>query len=154
MLTTTTAQLLQDTAYKIIEITGAVNKDKNELITDFNDFNNITKSVASSASSNNDELCRGQGEIARDVNNNVDKFKEYVKPLSDAVDENVKLFQEDLQQVITITEEVDGHLTDTKAFFYVTISISIIIGTLILSMLSVVAFSAKGVDNCCTRFST
>lgn len=151
MLTTTTAQLLQDTAYKIIEFTGAVNKDKNELITD---FNNITKIVASIASSNNDELCRGQGEIARDINHNVDKFKEYVKPLSDAVDENVKLFQEDLQQVITITEEVDGHLTDTKASFYVTISISIIIGILILSMLSVVAFSAKGVDNCCTRFST
>ena len=70
------------------------------------------------------------------------------------IQENVMLFQNDLQEVIKITEDVDNSLNDVNIFFYITVSISIIIGLLILSMVVVTTFSAKGISNCCTKFST
>ena len=141
--------ILQDTAYQVIKLTSDVGTDKNILI---DGFDNVTLSAA--ANEGDLEFCKGNGEVARQINAYVNQFKQEIKPLSQAVDENVELFQDDLNYLISMTEQVDNNLKDVNAFFYVTISISIVIGILILGMLVVVGFSSNGVSNCCTRFAT
>lgn len=141
--------ILQDTAYQVINLTNDVGTDKNLLI---EGFDNVTSSAAANGSDL--EFCKGNGEVARQINTYVNQFKSEIKPLSQAVDENVELFQDDLNYLISMTEQVDNNLKDVNAFFYVTISISIVIGILILGMLVVVGFSSRGVANCCTRFAT
>ena len=141
--------ILQDTAYQVIKLTNDVGADKNLLI---EGFDNVTSRAA--ANEGDLDFCKGNGEVARQINTYVNQFKEEIKPLSQAVDENVELFQDDLNYLISMTEQVDNNLKDVNAFFYVTISISIVIGILILGMLVVVGFSSKGVANCCTRFAT
>lgn len=141
--------ILQDTAYQVIKLTSDVGTDKNILI---EGFDNVTSSAA--ANEGDLDFCKGNGEVARQINAYVNQFKQEIKPLSQAVDENVELFQDDLNYLISMTEQVDNNLKDVNAFFYVTISISIVIGILILGMLVVVGFSSKEVSNCCTRFAT
>ena len=111
------------------------------------DFDNVTSSVSG-------QLCEGNGAIAQQINGYVDEFKKQASEMNKEIQENVMLFQNDLQEVIKITEDVDNSLNDVNIFFYITVSISIIIGLLILSMIVVTAFSAKGISNCCTKFST
>jgi len=141
--------ILQDTAYQVITLTNDVGTDKNLLV---EGFDNVTSSAA--ANEGDLDFCKGNGEVARQINTYVNQFKQEIKPLSQAVDENVELFQDDLNYLISMTEQVDNNLKDVNAFFYVTISISIVIGILILGMLVVVGFSSRGVANCCTRFAT
>jgi len=136
--------LIQDTAYEAIELTDTVGRDKDTLI---NDFGNVTSSVSG-------QFCEGDEAIAQQINGYVDEFKKQASEMNKEIQENVMLFQNDLQQVIKITEDVDNSLNDVNIFFYITVSISIIIGLLIVGMIIVSIFSAKGISNCCTKFST
>jgi len=136
--------LVQQTAYEAINLTETVINDQDALKTDFT----RTKDEAGGS------LCKGDGDLAGKINNATQEIQSDVEELGSMVTGILSGFGNDLRELITLTETVDNAMTSADIIFYVTISISIIIGVLIISMLVVTFFSARGVSNCCTKFTT
>jgi len=136
--------LVQQTATEAINLTETLRNDKDQLLGDYNK----TKIDVGS------ELCNGDGTVAESIRSYVGELEAEIKSVNSIVDENVGLLMDDLRHLITITDEVDQGLDKANIFFYVTIAISIIVNLLILVMLVVTYFSAKGVENCCTKLVT
>lgn len=136
--------LVQQTAYQAIKLTEDVKNDKNELLTDFNKTKTATAG----------HFCNGDGTHAQAIREHFDTLLTEIHDLNDMVDANVDNFQHDLTKVITMAQDVDESLYSADVFFYVALVITVVVQVLIVSMLVVMIFSARGVTNCCTRFAT
>lgn len=137
--------LVQQTANAAIKITETLVKDKDQLLIDFN---------KTKIDVGNDLFCDGDGPFADTIRSHVKEVEDEITSVNSAVDETTGLFLNDLREAITITEEVEQKLEAANIFFYITITISIIVNVMILAMLVMTYFSAKGVENCCTKLLT
>ncbi|KAL7540001.1 hypothetical protein ACHAXR_010807 [Thalassiosira sp. AJA248-18] len=137
-------ELVQQTAHQAINLTDTLINDKEKLSSDFNK----TKEETGGA------FCNGDGAVAATIRDNIQELLSEITDLSSMVEDSLSTFGNDLRELIAITEDVDNMLSTADILFYFAISISIIIGMLIISMLLVTYFSTKGVSNCCTKFAT
>lgn len=137
--------LVQQTANAAINITETLLTDKDQLL---NGLNTTKINVG------NELLCNGDGAIAENIKSHVKEIEAEVESVNSIIEENVGSLVKDLRQVITIADEVDKKLEAANIFFYITITISVIVIVLILAMLVMTYFSAKGVENCCTKLLT
>lgn len=78
-----------------------------------------------------------------------------IRDLNTQAEEQIRLFNDDLRQLIEVTEEVENKYVEPAAIFFgISIALSVIVNVLVLAMLVVVYFSSKGVENICTRVVT
>ncbi|KAL7551453.1 hypothetical protein ACHAWF_014640 [Thalassiosira exigua] len=137
-------EMIRSEAFTAIQAIDDVNNDKNTLLRDFNN----TRAQTGEA------MCEGDGIYARQIKKYVNDFSAEVKELSSMVDENVELFKSDLEEVISMTQEADQGLSHANALFYTALTVSIVIIVVIVAMLVVSFFSAKGVSNGFTKIVT
>mmetsp|Transcript_24741 Transcript_24741/g.45497 ORF Transcript_24741/g.45497 Transcript_24741/m.45497 type:complete len:575 (+) Transcript_24741:159-1883(+) len=137
-------ELVQQTAYDAINITSNVLNEKDTLL---GELKRTTRETGGG-------LCNGNGSIATRIKNDVAEFTSDIEDLSSMIDDNIAAFGNDLRHFVALTEEVDDKLKYAAIFFYIAVSISVLIIVLIVAMLVVTYFSAKGVSNCCTKFTT
>lgn len=137
-------KLVQQTANKAINLTNNLLSDKDRLLNDLNQTKEET----------GDSFCEGDGELATTIKQHMEDLQAEIGHLVSDVENTVLHFGDDLRTLVSITEDVDDSLRSVYAYFYVAVSVSVIIGVLIMAMLIVTYFSAKGVSNCCTKFTT
>jgi len=137
--------LAQSTADHVIVFTENLKVDKNQLLNGFRDTKNQVGS---------EFLCNGAGPIAKNIQSRVKEIDAEITAVNSEVDRRVDMFVADLQQAQILLDDIDNQLQAANIIFYVTIAISAIVNVLILTMLIMTFFSAKGIETCCTKFLT
>lgn len=111
------------------------------------DFNKTKKDVKG-------EVCNGAGALAEQIKELWAEVQPSIQELDEMVEKNIELFQSDLEQVIAMADDAEHYLHYADIFFGISITMSVIIMLLILAMLAVSFFSAKNIENCCTKTIT
>jgi len=137
--------LVQDAANGVITLTEEVVKDKDTLLTEFNQ----TKMDVG------ESLCNGDNPLARRIKEHLGDIKAEIKTVNSEVEEQIHLFNDDLRDVIKITEDInDKYIEPAEIFFGISVGLSTIVNVVVISMLVVVFFAARGVENCFTKIVT
>ena len=137
--------LVQDAANGVITITQEVIKDKNTLVTEFNQ----TKMDVS------ESLCNGDNPLARRVKEHLSDIKAEIKTVNSEFDAQIHMINDDLRDVIKITEDInDKYVEPAEIFFGISVGLSTIVDMVVICMLVVVFFAARGVENCFTKIVT
>lgn len=100
---------------------------------------------------NNGEICGLDSEISNQVRMVYVELTKNVDMLKEMVEGSLASFNHDLKNLITLTEKVDTGLDQADVFFYILITISVVLIGLIVAMLVGVFFAWKGVSNCFTK---
>mmetsp|Transcript_26046 Transcript_26046/g.54973 ORF Transcript_26046/g.54973 Transcript_26046/m.54973 type:complete len:464 (+) Transcript_26046:85-1476(+) len=135
-------ELVQQTAHAAMGLTNGVLTDSDDL---YNDLQ-YTKTEG--------QKCQGDGPIASQIRHDLKNFASEAKELGAMLRSTLKAFENDLEELVSITEDVDEKLKAADIFFGFTIAITVFITVLIVAMLVVTYFSARGVNNCCTKITT
>lgn len=132
-------------------LTDEIVNDKDKLLSD---VKNATTAI-SGVSDDGKLFCdKGVGPTSKQIQDGVQTILREVHELNRQVNEQVQYFKNDIIQLISIIDDVDDKLKYGEIFFYVTQGIAIALGIMILGMLVVTWFSAKGVSNRCTKLSS
>jgi len=100
---------------------------------------------------NNGEICGLNSEVSAQVRTVYVELTKNVDLLKEMVEGSLASFSHDLKNLITLTEKVDSGLDQADIFFYILITISVVLIGLIVAMLVGVFFAWKGVSNCVTK---
>jgi len=139
--------LTQDVAIRTLALTNAIIDDKDKVLSD---VKNVT-----TVSADGGQFCgQGTGATAKQIQDGVQTIRHEVNELNRQVNDQVQYFKNDVIELISIINDVDEKLKYGEIFFYVTQGIAIAIGIMILGMLVVTWFSAKGISNRCTKISS
>jgi len=137
-------ELVQETTLDLNNITSSFLNDKKTLL---DVFRQTQRDLGG-------DMCRGNGLVARRLTSVIDGFASDVDHLSVMIDETIAAFGGDLQEVVSIIDGVDDKIGSTDIYFYTAMFIIGLLDVIIVSMLVVTYFSARGISNCFTRFST
>jgi len=138
--------LTQEVANRTLALTNAIIDDKDKVLSD---VKNVTTVSADG------QFCgQGTGATAKQIQDGVQTIRHEVNELNRQVNDQVQYFKNDVIELISIINDVDEKLKYGEIFFYVTQGIAIAIGIMILGMLVVTWFSAKGISNRCTKISS
>ena len=139
--------LTQDVANRALDLTNEIISDKDSVLSD---VKNVT-----TVSADDGQFCgQGTGATAKQIQDGVQTIRHEVNELNRQVNDQVQYFKNDVIELISIINDVDEKLKYGEIFFYVTQGIAIAIGIMILGMLVVTLFSAKGISNRCTKISS
>jgi hypothetical protein len=137
---------VQNIAVDAIDITNKFVRDKDTLV---DVFENTTRDAGG-------DLCQGNSLIARLIRKEVGVLASQIDRVDALIDETLVSFGDDLQQVVTLLDGVDEKFdsTDIDIFLNIAIAVIVLLDSIIVAMLAVTCFSAKGVSNGCTKFVT
>ena len=139
--------LTQDVANRALALTNDIISDKDSVLADFKNVTTI--------SADDGQFCgQGTGATAKQIQDGVQTIRHEVNELNRQVNDQVQYFKNDIIQLISIIDDADQKLKYGEIFFYVAQGIAIVIGIMILGMLVVTWFSAKGISNRCTKISS
>ena len=138
--------LVQETAKTAIEITENILKADDDL--------NGGMKLEGTGVEPGQTICGTTTAVSEQIQIMYDDLQTQVDELTGMIRRTLSSFGSDLKDLITLTDEVESGLDSTNIFFYIMITISVIIVSLIVVMLAGVFFSAKGFSNCFTRFIT
>lgn len=140
-------QLIQETAYKAINVTDSVIQAKDDIDVE------IQPSIDLEAAGQ--PVCRVTNEeLSTQIREAWALLVTSIQELKKLVEQNLGNFSDDLRRLIQLTEEIEDSLTSADIVFYILIAISIFITCFILIMLSEVVFASLNISNCFTRCIT
>jgi len=137
-------ELVQKTALDAVAITDEFVNVKDRLLDVFQQTQQETGG----------KFCNGDSFIATQIRNEIGAVSSELETLSAMIDDTVASFGDDLQQVVSLVDGVNDQLGSTDAFLYVAVAVIALLNAIILAMLVVAYFSARGVSNGCTKFTT
>mmetsp|Transcript_32560 Transcript_32560/g.60154 ORF Transcript_32560/g.60154 Transcript_32560/m.60154 type:complete len:363 (+) Transcript_32560:105-1193(+) len=136
--------LVQTAALKTIALTENVLMAEDDIEQEMKPTREVVQSSG--------QICGLDTELSTQVRNAYDAFTTNVDSLRSMLDDSLESFGNDLRSLMVLTEKIDSGLDSADIFFYILISISIIIIGLILAMLAGAFFAWKGVSNCFTKY--
>ena len=136
--------LVQDAAVKGIDLTENLLLDKEEIVEEVD----TTEEVKDE---NEGEICGLDSETSNQIRLAYDEFTTNVEELTDMLDGTLEGFSDDLRSLISLTQNIDDSLDTADIFFYILISISVVIICIVAAMLAAVFFAVKGWENTFTR---
>jgi len=132
------------TVTRAMSLTNKLLDEKEQLVTALVDTKKATMG----------QFCVGDSPIAQHVRSVASDIESQVNELGSFVSSSVQGFEDDLQDVVNIMDEVNDQLSKANGFLYATVAVSIVIFTLIISVLAVTVLSMKGVSNRYTKCAT
>jgi len=130
---------------KGIELTENLLLDKEEIVEEVD----TTEEVKDESESG--EICGLDSETSNQIRLAYDEFTTNVDELTDMLDGTLEGFSDDLRSLISLTQNIDDSLDTADIFFYILITISVVIICIVAAMLAAVFFAIKGWENTFTR---
>ncbi|KAL7551454.1 hypothetical protein ACHAWF_014641 [Thalassiosira exigua] len=135
--------LVQDAANKAIRLTDFVIQDGEEVYQEAETYKQQSETGG--------EICGLDGETSEKIRMAFDGMLAGIDKLKTLIDESLADFKRDLNQLISVTQDIDNNLDSADIVFYILIAISILLIGLIMAMIVGVYFACRGISNGFTK---
>mmetsp|Transcript_11098 Transcript_11098/g.23091 ORF Transcript_11098/g.23091 Transcript_11098/m.23091 type:complete len:480 (+) Transcript_11098:181-1620(+) len=139
-------QLVQNTALTAINVTDSVLQAQDEVESGLD--------RAGDAENTDQSICQPSSAIGDQIVIAYNNLRAQIGDVRSSLDGTLSSFGDDLEQLVSLTEDVNNSLDTANIFFFILIAITCVIIILIVIMVSGVFFAANGFSNCFTRCVT
>eukprot|EP00581_Thalassiosira_minuscula_P014757 CAMPEP_0183720662 /NCGR_PEP_ID=MMETSP0737-20130205/13202_1 /TAXON_ID=385413 /ORGANISM="Thalassiosira miniscula, Strain CCMP1093" /LENGTH=593 /DNA_ID=CAMNT_0025950555 /DNA_START=49 /DNA_END=1830 /DNA_ORIENTATION=- len=135
--------LVQEVAYKTIKLSDEVIQSRSDIEKEMDPTREIVES--------SEEICGLTAETTQLIRTAYLEFQEHFAKLTTMLDNSLENFNDDLKDLVALTEQIEYGLNSAEIFHIILILITVVIIVLIVAMQAGAFFAWKGNSNCFTR---